>query len=168
VRSALEAPLAEALAELGYGDVESAPPAEPIDLARLLADGPGLEQSADGLASVGADGTVAVRVRGDDFWVALPRTSLPAETVREIWVSLSGDVGDLCSLYWSRAGEGFTEDRCLHVPFHPGPHWRVVRFRVGDHLHWRGTVTRLRIDPFNTRGAVEPGAGRMRWVRFVG
>jgi hypothetical protein len=167
VRRTLEAPLAEAMAELGYGDVEPAPTAEPVRFAELLTTGPRPGQSDHGALTVEGDGTVSVSVTGDDFWVALPPTALPAETVREVWLCLTGGVGDHCSIYWHRSGEGFAERRRLHVPFHPGPHWRVLRFRVGDHPLWRGTITGLRLDPFNVQGPAEPGRGRLRWLRFV-
>jgi hypothetical protein len=166
VLRALEGPLREALAVLGYGDRADAAPSCRVEPAACLAAG-GLEHSAHGTLAAEADGVLTVRVTGNDFWVELPPAPLRTDAVREVWVSVCGDTGDHCSLYWRRAGEGFDEGRCVHVPFHPGAHWRVLRFPLRGHPHWHGTVAQLRVDLFN--GAVDPsaGGGRFRWLLAV-
>jgi hypothetical protein len=132
--------------------------------AHIVPD-PTMSCSADG--ALRREGDVAtVTVTGGDFWIELPSDPFRADTIAEVWACLRGDTGDHCSLYWRGPREAFAEERCAHVPFRPGPHWRVVRFRVGGQRRWRGTVEQLRLDLFN--GAVTPGrGGEVRWVRLV-
>jgi hypothetical protein len=114
----------------------------------------------------GPGGTAAVEVRGDDFWVELPPAAVEAAAVSEVWVCARGSTGNHCTLYWRGPREGFAESRSLHLPFHPGGHWQLIRFPVGGHSAWRGRVAQLRLDPFN--GPVGADAtGALRWLRLV-
>jgi hypothetical protein len=164
VRELLEALLHELLADHGY-DVGQAAPAPTHTFADLLRSGR-LSCSADGEPKPVLGGTIAVRVTGEDFWIELPPTKVAAQAVREVWVCARGDTGSHCSLYWRRRREPFAEGRSLHVPFHPGGHWQVLRFRVAGHPDWHGTAVQLRVDLFN--GVITPGAaGAVRWLRLV-
>ena len=108
-----------------------------------------------------------VSLCGHDFGFLLPWNSLPAATIKEIWVSLAGGAGDHCSVYWSSGSAGFSEERCIHVPYVPGAHWRVLRFRVASHPLWVGQIDQIRIDVFNSSSPPLTGAGHVRWVRFI-
>ncbi|MFO0808904.1 MAG: sulfotransferase [Gemmataceae bacterium] len=158
VREFLECQLAEALAFNGY----EAPAAPPANLP-LTAD---LPTSADGSLVRGDDGTLAVRLTGDDFWVELPPTTVDARGVRELWLCVRGDTGDHCGVFWRAGRKPFAEERSVRVPFRPGRHWQVVRVPLAAHPRWRGRVTQLRLDLFND--CVEPGrGGAIRWARLV-
>jgi hypothetical protein len=107
-----------------------------------------------------------VTLLGGDAWVELPRDPIRAAEVAELWLCLRGVTGDHCSVYWRSPGEGFAEDRSLHVPFFPGPHRQVVRFAVAKHPQWRGSIEQLRVDVCN--GTVTPGTtADVIWLRRV-
>jgi hypothetical protein len=111
-------------------------------------------------------GVAGVTVESGDFWVELPPGLVRADAVAEVWACLRADTGDHCSAYWRGPREPFAEQRSVHVHVRPGRHWQVVRFPVGGHPLWRGTVEQVRLDLFN--GAVTPGlGGEVRWVRLV-
>lgn len=103
---------------------------------------------------------------GPDAYFDLPLPPFPASAASELWLCVRAEAGDHASVYFTRAGEGYDESRCVHVPFHPGRHWQVVRLRVREHPRWNGTITRLRIDPCN--GPQPAGATvRLRWLRRI-
>lgn len=133
----------------------------PNDLSQILAASP-----HGSLQDAGPDG-LAVTLSGEDFFLLLPFAPFDAEEVREVWVALRGQTGDHSTLYWRSALEEFGEDRCLHVPFHPAAHWQIIRFRVGRHARWQGTVGQLRLDLFN--GTIDEAnpTGSVRWIRLV-
>jgi len=162
----LEAQLFEVLNDSGYERDDATAPAPSAYFADLVVGDRPPPCSQEGEMKPGLGGTAEVRVNGEDFWVELPEEEFDATAVREVWVCLRGDTGTHSSLFWRGPGERFGEPRCLHVPFHPGPHWQVVRFQVAGHPHWNGTVRQLRFDPFN--GTISPGAGgELRWLRRV-
>jgi hypothetical protein len=163
VRELLESQLRELLVDHGY-DAAGTAPASALDFGDLVRHGP-LHCSADGELVPTAGGLAVVRVTGGDFWVELPEAEVAAKAVREVWVCARGDTGDHCSLFWRRRSEPFAEGRAVHVPFHPGGHWQVLRFRVAGHPHWHGTVVQLRVDLFN--GRVTPGGGAVRRLRLI-
>ena len=112
----------------------------------------------------------AVVVAGGDFSIILPLPAFEAAAVQEIWVSLKGAVGDVCSIYWRTGAGDFSEDRSMHLPYRGGLHWQVLRIPVANHPRWEGTVAGLRLDPFNwMKGSPDaPRTGFLRWLRLVG
>jgi lipopolysaccharide biosynthesis protein len=159
VRACLESLLAGPMADYGY---ELSPGTEPaVDVVPDAGTG-----SSDGSATGGAGGA-AVTVTDGDVSIDVPPRRLEADTVAELWLCLRGSTGSHCSLSWRGPDEGFAEPRSIRVPFRPGRHWQILRFRLGDHPDWRGTVAQLRLGLFS--GAVTPGAaGEVRWLRTVG
>lgn len=125
-----------------------------------------IDHSSDGILEQASDYAV-VNVRGPDFHIFLPFEAFEAAEVREVWASLSGGVGNICSLYWRRRDAGFDETCSLHVPYMPAPHWAMVTFPVHTHPEWRGTITHLRLDLFNSHLPPNRGIGGIRWVRLV-
>jgi len=53
------------------------------------------------------------------------------------------------------------------VAHRPRPHWEMLSFPVHTHPEWRGTITGLRLDLFNSHLQPNRGSGRIRWVRLV-
>jgi len=167
VDSVLQQLLGPAMTRLGYPmDVQVPPPpmvdfrASAFDTARALVSGGQIIPRENDAAAV---------IETGDFWIAPPLPIIEAAAVRETWVCLKGASGDLCSIYWRDAQQDFAEERSVHVPFHGGAHWQVIRFRVADHPLWKGTIAQLRFDPFNWReGApATPQSGLIRWLRLI-
>lgn len=109
-----------------------------------------------------------VNIRGGDFWIILPVLPFEAERVKEIWVSVQGDIGEMFSLYFNGPGQDFAEQRCSSQRYTPSPHWTVLSFPVHRHPEWRGIISQLRLDLFNSLNPDHQGRGRIRWVRLVG
>jgi hypothetical protein len=126
---------------------------------------PQRKHSADGIWMATLDG-VQVTLFGPDAWIELSAPELDAETVTEFWICCRSSTGESNAVYWCRAGEEFSEERVVSIPFRPGPHIQVVRIPVGDHLQWNGVIARLRIDLCN--GSIEPGTDAdVYWIRGV-
>jgi hypothetical protein len=124
--------------------------------------------SQGSLSPAGADG-LRMTITGEDLYFSLPRSEpFAAAAVQEVWMSLSGDVGDHCSVYWRNRDNAFSEERSIHVPHYGGTHWRVVRFPIGKHPQWKGQIAELRVDPLNGERPAAPKTGHLRWVRLVG
>jgi hypothetical protein len=161
----LESLLYDSMKETGYDLSRGAAPASGMAFGPMLAGGRTPATSAHGKLGPGPDGAAAT-LTGPDFWVELPPEKMDAAAAREVWVCLRGRTGTHCSLYWRHRRDRFGEERALHVPFVPGPHWQIARFRVADHPLWRNSVHQLRLDPFN--GTTAPAAGGdLRWLRLV-
>jgi hypothetical protein len=140
--------------------------------AKMISFAPGqirlskIDHSSDGELQEDTD-CALVHVRGPDFHIFLPVEAFGAGEVKEVWASLSGGAGTFCSLYWRRRDAGFGESSSMHVAHRPGPHWEMLSFPVHTHPEWRGTITGLRLDLFNSHLRPNRGSGRIRWVRLV-
>jgi len=125
-RILIERHLAPQLVDYGY---EIAPDVRP---AEAIVPGPEMRCSPDG--SVMSTATSAlVQVWGEDFWVELPLEPTPADAIAELWICLRGTTGDHCSVYWPRADGAYDQTHSIHVPFRPGWHWQIARFRLDRH-----------------------------------
>jgi hypothetical protein len=114
----------------------------------------------------GDSASATVLLNGSDAWIELPSKPFAAESVTEVWMCARCETGDHCSVFWRVGKRPFAESRAIHVPFHPGPHWQVVRFRVGQHRKWRGTIEQVRVDVCNGKVAVGQPA-TVRWLRYI-
>jgi Sulfotransferase family len=151
--------------EMAHLDYQIASPADPLPSWAFL-DLAQVPHSDHGQLELKENAT-EVSITHNDFWMALPVAPFDAATVSEIWVSLKGSVGDLCSVYWNGEGQAFSEQCCSHLPFKPGLHWQILRFRVATHPSWRGAITGLRLYPFHGHGPAMAGTGSIRCVRLV-
>jgi hypothetical protein len=127
-----------------------------------------LQHSADGRLISKSNGAV-VEVEGSDFWIILPFETFDAHEVKEVWVSIRGEIGDVFSLYWKAHDTDFSESRSLHVDYSPlgGGGSCVFAFRVYEHAGWSGTISQVRLDLFNSTHTPHRGRGFIRWVRLV-
>ena len=166
LRKYLHAAMAHLGYEVGVSPSASLPPAVEF---RSGAFDPARVRCSPGGQLVPQEDASATVIATGDFWMILPLPSFEAAGVREIWVSLKGALGDVCSAYWRSGAEDFSEDRSMHLPYQGGLHWQVFRIPVANHPLWKGTIAELRIDPFNRKEG-SPGApqtGFVRWLRLV-
>jgi hypothetical protein len=169
VLSFLEGVLHEEMAALGY-KASSSVPASPVRTISFAEGGVTLKQidhSSHGVLEPAANWAVA-RVGGPDFHIFVPVEPFEAAEVKEVWVSVSGEIGDFFSLYWRRRNARFSEHACMNIPYTPSPHWSILTVPVHLHPEWKGTIKSLRLDLFNSHGRPHKGTGYLRWVRLVG
>ena len=165
----LEELLHDEMTTLGYplslGDAKR--PSRTISFAQGKTKLSKIDHSSHGVLEQDTDCAIA-HVGGPDFHIFLPVEPFGAGEVKEVWVSLSGGVGNIASLYWRRRDTRIGESAAIHIAYTPAPHWDVLTFRVQTHSEWRGTITGLRLDLFNSHFRPNRGTGRIRWVRLVG
>jgi hypothetical protein len=126
-----------------------------------------LATSPDGGLERGADGHAVIRLTGPDFWIVLPLEPFPAAEVNEIWLCVKGGAGETCSVYWAGPSESLGADSAIHRYYQPSEHWQIIRFYVGTHPAWRGTIATVRVDVFNSIPDRISGQGEIQWVRLV-
>src|SRR5574337_1090445 len=126
-----------------------------------------MDHYSDGILQPGAECAVA-QVRGPDFHIFPPLETFEAAEVKEVWVSVSGEIGNMFSLYWRGPSTRFGENACINVPYTPSPHWTILTFAVHSHPEWKGVIKSLRLDLFNSHVRPHTGMGRIRWIRLVG
>jgi hypothetical protein len=108
-----------------------------------------------------------VAIDGPDYFGSLPVEPFEARTVHSLWLCVRATVGDHCAVYWRSRDESLSEERVVYAHYHPGDHWRVLRFDVHAHERWTGEIVELRLDLFNSHGAFVPGTCEVTWLRFV-
>ncbi len=157
--------LAEAMLQLGYET--ATPPPATLDFR----EGPCCERlrHSPGVRVTPGEDESEVALTTGDFWMILPVEPFDAAGVNEVWLSLRGAVGEVCSVYWRGQSEEFSEERSVHVPYYGGRHWQIVRIPVAGHPRWRGRIEELRVDPFNWRegGPAAEMTAALRWLRLV-
>jgi hypothetical protein len=167
----LERSLRDEMLALGYPISRQQPddPCKKFSFVRGGIDPSSLACSSHGYFEEQEDGEAAiVNIRGEDFWIILPILPFEAESVKEVWVSVQGEIGQMFSLYFNGPDQDFSEERCLSLPYTPSPHWSVLSFPVHRHEQWRGIISYLRLDLFNAINPAHHGRGRIRWIRLVG
>lgn len=166
-RTVFERVMHEALTDLGYptGDPGQPPFVIPNPVGKL-ASAKAVQRSGD-CKLTDAGGALQQAVKGNNPWFTLPIDPFPAAAVREVWACVHGTVGATSSLYWHGPGEEFHETRSAHIPFYPGRHWQVVRFRLDLLKLWTGTVAGLRLDLGKGGGPSASGTFTIRWIRPV-
>ena len=161
--------LQEPIRTLGYvgPGIEAPLTGKQFDGTWLAGNGNSLETSPDGRLEPDDDHGCRIILTGPDFFVLLPFEPFLADDYPEIWVCLRRVAGTCNSIYWRGPNEDYSEERCVHLPFHGAAHWQVVRFRLRQHPRWKGTIAQVRVDAFN--GPINPteNIGWLRWVRLV-
>jgi Sulfotransferase family len=122
--------------------------------------------SADGSLSPAQEGAI-VDVDGVDYWIILPLEPFAAEDVKQVWVSVRGEIEGTFSLYWRSRDSNFSENRVINVGYSPLSGASVLVFPVHEHPEWKNTIFQLRLDLFNSVQAPHRGRGFIRWVRLV-
>jgi hypothetical protein len=124
------------------------------------------QQTPDGHLIPGHE-HATVKITGPDFHFVLPIDPFDAHTIHSLWISARATVGDHCSVYWRREGEYFSEDRTVYCRYHPGNHWRILRFDFAPHPNWTGRIIELRLDLFNSSQGPITGICETTWYRFI-
>ena len=164
------------LQDLGY-TVEPLPaPAFEFRFACECMPGAEFEESSDGHLHLERD-QARVVVHDSRYWFSLPVNGFDAESVDHVWISVAKGPGNVCSLYWRRAGEPFSEGACFHVEHQPSESWRVLDFPLNRHPEWHGRIEELRLNLFNHyQNGFERrlsfrtecrGTGYLRWLRAI-
>ncbi|GEM_PF-2513529 len=118
-----------------------------------------------------------VEISDAGYWLTLPIENFDAESIDHIWISVAQGPGNVCSLYWRRPGESFSEAESFHVEHQPSESWRVLDFPLNQHPEWRGKIEEVRLHLFNlyqngfgrrlSFRAECRGTGYLRWLRAI-
>jgi hypothetical protein len=161
VLSFLETYLQESMVELHYE------PAAPGKIRQC----PGVDyaQKTASFDRGGRDDTnengLHVPFQNRPFSLDLPIDPFPSRQAAEIWVSLYGPAADQVSLSWQTPSDSARQR--LSLPTYGGRHWRVLRFHVGRHERWQGTISKLRLEMSFNSVHSDADAVYLRWVRLV-
>jgi hypothetical protein len=86
--------------------------------------------------------------------MAGPLLNVEASRYREIVVSMSVSAGTGAQMYWTtKESPNFAEDKVVNIGIVGDGVMRDYVFPVAGHPNWKGTITRLRLDPSNVAGA---------------
>jgi hypothetical protein len=161
--------LEDALRELGY-DAPVSQQTGPLPSIRFgqHPGGPATPEHAPrGSLLPDPEGGLSVTGADAGCWINLSLDPVEAAAVREVWLSVRATTGRQCSLCWRGNHQDFSADRCVHAAYHPSKHWRVLRFPVGRHEHWRGSITQLQLHLFQGASPRAGPHGCLRWLRLV-
>ena len=122
--------------------------------------------SAHGSLTQAQEGAI-VEIDGVDYWIILPLEPFPAGDVKQVWVSVRGEIEGTFSLYWRDRNSNFSENRVINIGYSPLTGACVLVFPVCEHPEWRGGIFQLRLDLFNSAHVPHRGKGFIRWVRLV-
>jgi Sulfotransferase family len=125
-----------------------------------------LEPGAHGTFGDVSDNGLELILHGEDFHITLPESRRDAASIHECWLTVRGQQGTHCSVYWD-CGQGFREEESIHVPFFPADHWQVVRFGFARRPAWQGTIRRLRFDICNGGRITPDRLVRLRAIRLI-
>ncbi len=97
---------------------------------------------------------IATTSTGGDPYMAGPLLNVEASRYREIVVSMSVSAGTGAQMYWTtKESPNFAEDKVVNIGIVGDGVMRDYVFPVAGHPNWKGTITRLRLDPSNVAGA---------------
>src|SRR5690606_36025376 len=97
------------------------------------------------------DHALAMKASGTDPKVVAPGwTSIDADALDTIVLRARQHAGAReAQIFWAREGEGFDEARSVKFTHPGGGEWAVLELDMGAHPEWSGTITQLRLDPWN-------------------
>lgn len=121
----------------------------------------------DGIISAHQFKAAKIELTGDDCSLILDGEPFNADHITEVWLCLSGRVGDHCSIYWRDAQSSFGEDRAIHVKFFGADVYQIVRFETNKHPKWAGQVAELSVHLCNGHDTNPGEQIFLRWVRLI-
>lgn len=114
------------------------------------------------------DGALHGDSNGNDPAVTSPNLSLkasdyPTITVRMKWDRQNVDKRDNISIYFKGERTGLSETRkvAIDIPASSNGEYQEFTFEMSEHLQWYGTITGIRVDPFNALGSFD-----IDYIRF--
>jgi len=91
---------------------------------------------------------------GADPYLGGPPLIADAARYREIVVRMAVSAGTGAQLYWTTKDSPATaEDKVVNIAIVGDGQMRDYAFPVATHPNWKGTITRIRLDPTNVSGA---------------
>jgi len=97
---------------------------------------------------------ISLRTIGADPYIGGPALMAEAARYKEIVVRMAVSAGSGAQVYWTTKDSPATaEDKVLNIGIVADGVMREYVFPVGGHPNWRGTITRVRLDPSNAAGA---------------
>jgi hypothetical protein len=107
---------------------------------------------------------LVTRSTGGDPYMNGPSIQLDPVAAPHFEISMRSSRGNDAQLFWDVNGQGFNETASLHFTVKPDGEWHTYRLDMKGHPAWKGTITRLRLDPSNQSGA-ELG---IAWIHAIG
>lgn len=92
------------------------------------------------------------RTSGGDPYIVSPIFATPARTAGTLEIRMSTSSETDAQVFWqTEDASGMSELRSLHFSVHPGG-MTTYKIALSQSAHWRGVITRLRIDPATKAG----------------
>ncbi len=87
----------------------------------------------------------------------------PTITIRMKWDRQNVDKNDNISIYFKGERTGLSETRkvYINIPASSNGEYQEFTFNMSEHLQWYGTITGIRVDPFNALGSFD-----IDYIRF--
>jgi hypothetical protein len=105
-----------------------------------------------------AEGVLSARSTGNDPAFFGPGIRVPASNFKSVHIRMRLSRGDnqfgkdSAQLFWRTTRLPESESTSARFPVEIDGAWHDYRVPVADNPRWRGTVTRLRLDPANRQG----------------
>jgi len=166
----LEHILSNALQELGYETSQ-----DPTELSDLSMDFV-CSQRADlrklsfqnSKGQTIGDLGLEVNGSGNSFEMALDLPAVPASAIKEIWLGLSGDSGNMCELTWSGSDAELSKQCPLVRRYDAGRQVNTVRMKLAGHEHWHGAISRLNFKFSHGPEAIDfERPSIIRWLKVI-
>ncbi|MCQ6559755.1 DUF5722 domain-containing protein [Paenibacillus mendelii] len=106
--------------------------------------------SAHDLTTSAAGGKLTVTVTGIDPYIYSPSSlGMDASKYKTIQIKMKNNsTARMAKIYWTRTGEGMSEDRIRYFAITPSDTIeRVYTIDMSDELLWSGTISQFRLDP---------------------
>jgi len=146
-------------------------PPEPIrtDLAFGFEEGlEGWRPTRGFLRAEAREGVLELRVIAEDPFLTSPPLAVSAEEVTAIEVRMrvdGGPAGNSGGLFFTtRESPNWSGAKRVSFEVTADGQWRVYRIDVAGHPDWKGTVTRLRLDPIETGSEAAIGIDALEGV----
>jgi hypothetical protein len=117
-------------------------------------DDEGWTATHDVEAIVVANGAASFKIIGSDPYLVRGNLDVDAEKAKTIVVRMKVTGGEGGQIYWStKESSAIAEDKDVRFAVTADGQFHEYRVNMGAHPLWTGTVTSLRLDPVNGKGA---------------
>lgn len=108
-----------------------------------------------------SDEGILTQATGGDPYMFGPRISIQAETAPYLEVRMRSTKGKHAQVFWEVDGRPFNETDSFHFDVEDDGSWHTYLLPLKESAAWAGHITRLRLDPSNTKGG-EIGVASIR------